>query len=166
MDTSIYIAIVIVIAIVMIIWLLTIINNKHKKRTEHEQLSTFSTISKELGLKIYETEKMKDRMLGWDAEIRNLLFVDFKGAPVDITHVKIVELSSCQLLTQVANGSEDAKSDSTDTTSISLELQYKNNRFPKQLLTFYAYGRDSLFDLVPLKKKAERWRDLLNANKK
>ncbi|CAN5831660.1 hypothetical protein BH10BAC2_BH10BAC2_21820 [soil metagenome] len=166
MDSSVYIAIIIVIAIAMIIWLLTVINNKHKKRVEQEQLSLFSNIAKEFQLKIYKTEQMKDRMLGWDSEISNLLFVDFKSTPLDINHVQIMELSSCKLLTQVANGSEDVTSGSTDTTSISLELHYKNNSFPKQLLTFYAYGRDSLFDLVPLKQKAEHWRDIFNVSKK
>lgn len=165
MDSSLYIAIIIIIAIAIIIRVLTAINNKHKKRIEQEQLSLFSNIAKEYQLKIYKTEQMKDRMLGWDAGINNMLFVDFKSTPFDISHVQIPELSSCKLLVQVANGSEDVKSSSTDTTAISLELHYKNNSFPKQLLTFYAYGRDSLFDLVPLKQKAEHWRNILNVSR-
>lgn len=166
MDSSLYIVIIIIVVITVIIWVLTIINNKHKKQTEQEQASFFSTTAKEMQLKIYKTEKMKDRMLGWDEEINNLLFVDFKNTPKETLHVKIMELASCQLLIQAANGSEDVKSNSTDITSISLELHYKNNTSSKQLLTFYAYGRDSLFDLVPLRKKAEHWRDILNVSRK
>ena len=167
MQSTLLIALGIVSFIALIITILSILNNRERRKDLQKQLADFSRIAVENNIVINRQESFSGRIIGCDADFNAVLFVNFTMQPNQICFFKLKDITGCSVNITALNEMEEVngKQRITDqyTESIDIELIYKKkseNQLKK--LGFYKFGNDHQHDIIELKKSVEAWSEQIN----
>jgi len=168
MTSTLLFAATIVAAIGILILLFRYIGNLEKKKQTEKQNNYFTRAAEAFGISVQKKDMFRYRSIGCDASIRKLIYVDYSEEPYRHSLVELKNMSGSKIIVNIDNVTENVRGEERVidriTSSIQLNVHFKNNTFSPVILTIYKYGIDSQQDMLHLKKGAEFWNELINKN--
>lgn len=166
MTSTLLFAAAIVAFLFILVFLFMYIGKRERKRQMEKQKNYFSKTANAFGISIDKKECFHNRMIGCDAEMNKVVFVDYTEDPYLHKFVELKNIKGCSVNVNTDNVTEKVKGElkviDRITSSISLSLHFKNNTILPIVLPIYKYGIDSELEMQRLKSGAENWSKLIN----
>lgn len=155
MDSTVYIALFIVI-IFVVFGLALSWRNHHKKMKENKKLlDEFDTFAISHNLAIDKKQSLNKNMIGIDRLHLKLVFLESNKGDNQFHLIDLEEISACRLISQKNPSNGHIR-------NISLQCTFKQKDKPALILPFYNEMKDDLFKLMRLSKKASYWEKSIN----
>jgi len=161
--STILIAFLLVAIIIIISFVLVLLNNKHRQRTAIKIVNLFNNVGRETGLSFSKKEIHENFIIGLDAVQKKILSLRKTGNKYNSLVIDLQQVKSCskkKVYEQVNMGTIKNQKFETVLDKIVLEFDYPDKREPVQI-SFYEAGRDHLFEMDDLVRKAGSWEVLL-----
>jgi hypothetical protein len=161
--SSIIVAFLLIALIVIICLALVSINNKHRQRTAIEIVNLFNKLGQEKNLSFHNKEINENFIIGLDEVHKKLLGLrktdnKYSSLVIDLDQVK--SCSKKKIYRTINMGTIKKQKFETLVDKIVLQFDYMDKREPAQI-SFYEAGRDHLFDMNDLARKAGNWEIIL-----
>ncbi|MEO8961212.1 MAG: hypothetical protein ABI325_04980 [Ginsengibacter sp.] len=154
MDSTVYIAIFIILILVVFGMVLSW-SNHHKKGKEGKKLlDEFDNFVMSHNLAIDKKQTLNKNMIGIDRLNLKLVFLD-KSKKSLFHLIDLEEIKTCRLIRSKNNSNGHIK-------EISLHCIFKQKDKPVLVLPFYNAMKDDLFKMMRLSKKAAYWEKSIN----
>lgn len=155
MDSTIYIALLII-AVFVLFGLAVSWRNNYKKKIENKKLlSEFDGFVIACNLAIDKKQTLNTNMIGIDRLNLKLVFLDRSKTPHQFHLIDLRELSACHLM-------KEKNPSNGHINNIYLECIFRGKDKPAIALPFYNEMKDDLFKLMRLSKKASYWEKSIN----
>ncbi len=154
--------------IVLLVFILSYISIRQRRREAERRVQFFLKTASGNGMIIYRKDVIQHRVIGWD-EIRNrILYVEFDEGDPRVEQVALDEVASCRLMLNNQGITEKVKGEDKVTesfiSSVKIRLIYADDRRGYTDLGFFKYEIDTFQDLAHLKQVAGEWEELINAH--
>jgi len=153
--------------IVLLVFLLSYITIRQRRREAERRLEFFLKTASDNGMIIYKKDVIQHRVIGWDEIQNRLLYVEYEEGKPRVEYVALNEVSSCRVLVNNQAITEKIKGEDRVTesfvSSVKLRLQFADERNGYKDLGFFKYGIDTFQDLAYLKQLAGEWETLISA---
>lgn len=154
MDSTVYIAIFIILILFVFGMVLSWVNH-HKKATESKKLlDEFDNFVMSHNLAIDKKQTLNKNMIGIDRLNLKLVFLD-KSKKSQFHLIDMEEIKTCRLISRKNNSNGHIR-------DISLHCIFKQKDKPVLILPFYNAMKDDLFKMMRLSKKAAYWEKSIN----
>ena len=163
MDGTLFIAAAMVLIIVAAVLAFVLVAKNQSKKEKQKIAQQLNDIAKRHNLHIGEQEQIKNRVIAMDKDKTTLIYIDSAN---DIHHlIEIAEITKVEVAKKGKNISHDKRGKLTreeHIDSIELALSIRNREVV--YLPFYVEVYDGILDMLPLKEKAEQWRQRISGN--
>ena len=161
MDSSYFIALLMIACIVLICGILIYIHKKNTRAKEREQLGAFNRILITNEIHLSNQEQFRDRIIALDTHKKVLLFFDYlqedKTSIIDLTNA-----ASCSVVKISEAGYYKKENVASNQVLHSVALEVASHKPGKiKKFVFYDLVRDNSMDIISLTNRAEYWRKLI-----
>lgn len=161
MNSSYFIALLMIACIVLICGILIYIHKKNTKAKEREQLGAFNRILVSNEIHVSDREQFRDRIIALDAHKKLLLFFDYlqqdKASIIDLNNA-----AACSVIKISEAGYYKKENVASNQVVHSVALEVASNKPGKvKKFVFYDLVRDNSMDIISLTNRAEYWRKLI-----
>lgn len=161
MDSSYFIALLMIACIVLICYGIAYIHKRENKAKEREQLGAFNRIVVTNEIHVSNREQFRDRIIALDTHKKILLFFDNlqedKASIIDLTNA-----ATCSVVKISEAGYYKKENAATNQVVHSVALEVASHKHDKiKKFMFYDLLRDSSMDIIPLTNRAEYWKKLV-----
>lgn len=155
MDSTVYIALFIIVALVLFGIAVSWRNNLKKKGDNKKLMDEFENFVISQNLAIDKKQTLNKNMIGIDRLNLKLVFLERNKTSQEFHLIDLEELSACRLISKknLSNG---------HINSIALKCIFEQKDKPAIVLTFYNEMNDDLFKMMRLSKKASYWEKSIN----
>lgn len=155
MDSTVYIAIFIIIGFVVFGVAITWSSRRTKKREKEKLVEAFDAYAISHALAIDKKQTLNKNMIGIDRLNSKLIFLEDDKGSGQFHLVDLKEIAACRLVSRKnpANG---------HIQDISLQCTFKGKDKAMLTLPFYNEMKDDLFKMMRLSKKAAYWEKSIN----
>lgn len=155
MDSTVYIALFIII-IFVVFGLALSWRNRYKRMKENRKLlEAFDAFVISHNLAIDKKQTLNKNMIGIDRLHLKLVFLENSKGTNQFHLIDLQEISVCQLISQKNTSNGHIR-------NISLQCTFKQKDKPALILPFYDEMKDNLFKMMRLSKKAAYWEKSIN----
>ena len=163
--STIIVAAILISVITGICLILVSINNKHRQKKASELLNHFSKLGTENKLSFSSQEILENCIIGLDGIQRKLLILkkidkdENDSILLDLNEVK--KCSKKNIYTRVNIGTTKKERFENHIEKIVLDIDFKDNRQPVQIL-FFTPLTNHVFAMLELEEKAKKWERILS----
>ncbi len=163
MNSTVMIAIGIVLFIALIIWVFTSSARKEAEKERRIIMDRLEQLAKDHHSTIGPSDKMGTKVIALDNTKGKIFYVDHSNVVVQAEMIDIADVVSCEMVQTGSRQIEETKSgrktveDNID--RIQLEVSKKNGE--KVALLFYDERRDGVLEMLALKEKADKWKEVI-----
>ncbi|MEO6905677.1 MAG: hypothetical protein ABI148_04905 [Ginsengibacter sp.] len=155
MNSTIYIAISILVFLILFSMAISYINQKKKKREQKKLLKEFENFAIKNHLSIDKKQELRQSMIGIDRLNLRFVFLNNRTIPASFHVIKLKDISTCRLIKQ--------KNLPTGHIShIFLKFTFKQKSLPDINISFYDALHDDIFKMMRLSKEASYWEKRVN----
>jgi hypothetical protein len=163
MDNSVMIAIGIIVVLVFIVWVFVIVSRKQAATKKAALLSRLHQLAREHDTTIGPSDILGARVIALDKEKGRIFYVDGSGDTTLTQVFDIESVSHCEVVSAgrrmvTTSGKGKPKTDE-HIDKVLVEVSIKGGG--KVSLLFYDEARDGVFEMLPLRQKAEKWKGLI-----
>lgn len=163
MDGTLFIAMAMVLVIIMAVLAFVLVARQQAKKENQKITQQLKNIAERHNLEIGHKEKLRSRIIAMDKNRTTLLYFDSK---IDLHHLLslaeitgvTVEKKGKNISTKVNSGKSSAE-EHIDSIELAIRMQNKETIS----LPFYIEIYDGILEMLPLKAKAEKWKELIIA---
>lgn len=128
-----------------------------RKRKE-DVLDAYDRLVREMKMSVEHHDTLNNRIIGLDRRNRRLLLIDHNGKEKQELSVALHQVRSCAILHQKDELNKFI-------ISVILELRFKDENISAVRFYFYNDKHDPERDLLPLARKADKWKNLIDVHK-
>lgn len=155
MNSTEYIALIIIVVLVTFAIVISRINRIRKKKEKRQLNAAFDHFAIKNNLAIDKKQTLNKNMIGIDRLNMRLVFLDQNSTPGEFHLIELNDLSACHLIKQ--------KNSSTGHISrILLKCIFIQKNKPPIELPFYDEMKDDIYKMMRLSKKALYWVKSIN----
>lgn len=161
MDGTFLIAGGIVLFIIIIIILFVVSTKKQRIKSEQQLENLLHELAQIYKLDIGEKELIGKRVIALDKQKTTLIFIDEHTKATDV--IQLHDITGCIVLKEGVKfntrGGNGKPAIEEHVNSIHLELHLKGG--VNLILPFYTEIQDGIMEMLPLKQKAEKWKNII-----
>ncbi len=154
--------------IVLVVFILSYISIRQRKKEADKHENYFYRAAAAFGILVTRKDMLHHRMIGWDELSNRVIYIDYTKQPLQPVLLELKEVAGSRLMVNNDTVVEKVRGEDKVTdifiSSVKLRLQFANQHLAPADLTFYRYGIDPIHELQHLKEVAGSWNDLVNEN--
>ncbi len=160
MNSTIVIAVGIIVLMALIVWALVAAASKDAKKRKVAMVGQLEQLAKAHDTTIGPSDFMGKKVIAQDVQKGKVFYVDHSDFGNKAEVINIADVTGCSLVQVGSKHTESSKSGKVKVQEqidkIQLELSMKTG--DKVSLLFYDEVGDGIMEMLPLKEKAEKWK--------
>lgn len=163
MNSTVVIAIGIVLIIALIVWAFTMSTRKEAAKKQKMIMGRLEALAKEHDSTIGPTDNMGTKTIAMDNSKGKIFYVDHSSEVAQAEVIDITDVANCEMVQtgsrQIGETKSGRRTIEDHINRIQLEVSKKNGE--KVALLFYDERNDGILEMLMLKEKAEKWKGVI-----